>query len=158
MSARNNVAVTGPDGMLRQRRRAKGHANFNPRSASLFSLAVLLTLLSGCAPLYEGKYAFADGWRKGRSVKISDAAAVPRPGYWQCLRQAPPGAQAKAPYAIVRYSGFGRARQRLVPVHRDLELRENEAVYVNLGRCEDAIVIAAPQSARKPDDSVPSVH
>jgi hypothetical protein len=75
-------------------------------------------------------------------------SAIARPNYWQCLREAPTTERNESSYALLTYSGYGRARQRRVPVLPDLDLRENEAVYVNLGRCEDAIAKqgAGPQS------------
>lgn len=121
--------------------------NATRASATLLILA-MLALVSGCSTLYEGKYAFGEGWRKGRVVQITRRSAIAPSNYWQCVREAPTIELNESSYALLAYSGYGRARQRLVPVPQSLDLRENEAVYVNLGRCEDAIAkqAAGPQS------------
>jgi hypothetical protein len=108
-------------------------------SATLLSLATL-AVVSGCSTLYEGKYDFRDGWRKARVVQIIQGAAVVRPEYWQCWRDAPSTSRGERRYALLLYSRFGRERQRMVPVPSGLELQKNETVYVNLNRCEGAIV------------------
>ncbi|MEO8653266.1 MAG: hypothetical protein ABI409_04015 [Ramlibacter sp.] len=108
-------------------------------SATLLSLATLAAV-SGCTTVYEGKYDFRDGWRKARVGQIIQGAAIVRPEYWQCWRDAPSASRGDSRYALLLYSGFGRARQRMVPVPSGLELQKNETVFFNLGRCEGAIV------------------
>ena len=112
---------------------------FISRSASLLPLAILAPL-TGCSTLNSASSPFSDGWREGRVVQVSPASEIPRPGYWRCLRAMPTDSRTKAQYAVVAYSRFGRARQRLVAVPADLNLAKNDTVYVNLNRCEDAIV------------------
>lgn len=108
-------------------------------SAILLFLATL-AVLSGCSTLYEGKYNFRDGWRKARVVQFIQGSTVARAEFWQCLRQESAAVRSESRYALLSYSGFGRARQRLVPMPPGLDLQKNEAVYVNLGRCKNAIV------------------
>jgi hypothetical protein len=109
-----------------------------PQTATLLSLG-MLAFLSGCSTLYEGKYDFADGWRKGQVVQVTLASAVARPNYWQCLRATQSVTRDQVSYAVVKYSRLGKAREHLVAVPPGLDLEEKEPVFVNLGRCENAI-------------------
>lgn len=108
------------------------------RRAGLLLLG-MLPLLSGCSGLSDARYTFSEEWREGRVVQMVSGPAIPRPAFWQCSRAATPDSPSKARCVLVAYSRFGRARQRLVAAPVDLQLGENQTVYVNLTRCEDAV-------------------
>ena len=86
-----------------------------PRAGATLLIWAMLALVSGCSTLYEGKYAFGEGWRKGRVVQITRRSAIARPNHWQCLREAPTTGRNESSYALLTNSGYGRARQRLGP-------------------------------------------
>jgi hypothetical protein len=108
-------------------------------------IVVVSVLLAGCSTLYENKYDFRDGWRKGEVARITPGEAILRPGYWQCTRRTTVEQRSGRQYAVVAYRQVPyRPRQHLVPVPPGLELQEGQPVYVKLDACEAAI--ALPQA------------
>lgn len=87
------------------------------RTARRLALVGALVLLAACTTLYEGRYDFRDGWRKGEVIRIESADKVPQNVRQRC--QVPDSASAAASAsmaAIVKYRNFNRVRNVAVPV------------------------------------------
>lgn len=104
----------------------------------LAALAALLPL-SGCSTVYEGKFDFSEGWRKGTVVRLLRGDAIENPRLWTCTRKVPEGLLASTDYVLVSYLEMSRKRTHLVPAPSGLPLAPDEQVYVDVDSCEQAI-------------------
>lgn len=96
----------------------------------------VVALLSGCAAVYEGRYDFRDGWRKGEVDAILSWADVQRERLPQCRR---PAAAADDVWVVIRYIRSGHLTKFAAPAPNG-SFRVAEAVYVNPGRdCAEAL-------------------
>lgn len=103
-----------------------------PRLMTVFASAFWL---SGCASaVYEGRYAWEDGWRKGEILQATSVADLERPTFYECIRAAG-GRRASGQFATVKYLQMGKARYTAVPISADQVVRPGEKVYVKLGDC-----------------------
>ena len=129
-----------------------------PRKLALHStlrVAALSTLLimalAGCTTIYEGKYAYDEGWRVGEIEKVGAPADL---GRFVALCQQGVG-QSSAPqlFAVVRFD-FGtmadkymhsgrKLRHVVVPLPAGSTLRKDTPVYVNIHDCEQPLVPVA---------------
>lgn len=108
-------------------------------------LALVTMLLAGCSTLYDNKYDFRQGWRKGEVARITTGEAIRRPGYWTCTRRTTVEQRSGRQYAVIAYRQVPyRPRQHLVPLPPGLDLHPGQRVYVKLDACEAGI--ALPQS------------
>ncbi|GAB3758802.1 hypothetical protein GCM10028796_05020 [Ramlibacter monticola] len=107
--------------------------------------AAAAALLSGCSTLFEGKYDFRDGWRRGKVERIVSGEAVQQPRYWRCTRGLSPGELAGHRYVILTYQvpSRGGVRRHLVTLPPDLNLHPGQLVYVNAFLCQDAMAVPA---------------
>jgi hypothetical protein len=120
-------------------------------NSTLFTLPLLLGVLAGCAtPPYEGKYSFYDGWRKGQVERVVGGADLANPGFWNCTRKLDAQARSQQIYVIVSYRRTpSRTARHLVALESGESFSPKDAVYVNVGSCEHALVRQpAPQVAR----------
>jgi hypothetical protein len=116
-----------------------------PAPAGLILLVAAAAALSGCSSMFENKYDFREGWRRGEVLQIMDGHAVQRPRFWQCTRSLGAEERAGRRFVVLAYHQVPyRARRHLVAVPPDLELRPGQRVYVNVSQCENAIALAAP--------------
>ena len=100
-------------------------------------------LLAGCATVYEGGYQRAEGWRRGGVVSVHQGTELERPNYWACTRDLAPEQRANKRYVVVwfvegKYKGYYAAE---APPGR--EYARNDPVFVNVMRCQDALVARA---------------
>ena len=124
--------------------RHKSPMNPSGRALMLVLLtAVPVALLSGCSTLFEGKYDFRDGWRKGKVQRIVSGDALQRPRYWQCTRRASAEELGGHRYVILSYERPSRLGRGLhvVALPPDLDLHPGQPVYVNAFSCQDAIAV-----------------
>lgn len=111
-------------------------------SSRLLLLAASAVLASGCTTLFEGKYDFREGWRRGEVLRIMDGGAIERPRYWRCSRRATAEELAGGRYAVLAYDEVPyRARRYLVAVPAGMELQAGQHVYVNVYQCDHAIAL-----------------
>ena len=121
--------------------------NIAPKIAAA---SVALLALAGCASdLFEGKYAFSEGWRKATVLRVEQGSAVEDPRFWSCLRNVPVAATANRSYVVVAYHQTSRHRKHLVEAPPDMQLGPGDNVYVNLSRCDDAVVRRAIGAAER---------
>lgn len=103
------------------------------------ALAAIL-LLGGCATVYEGGYARSDGWRRGGVVAVQPGAGLERPDYWACTRDLTREQRSSREYVVVwfaegRYKGYYAAE-----VPSGTQFAQHAPVFVNVFRCQDAVV------------------
>ena len=99
-----------------------------------------LALLSGCATVYEGRYAFRDGWRDGT---VAAALSPEQLDAQRVTRCKGPVSQADDAWVVVRYVRTGHSTTCAVPAPRG-RFGVGQNVYVNPGRgCAEAIVQAS---------------
>lgn len=104
-----------------------------------FLAAGSLLSVSGCTTIYEGGYDFSQGWRRAQVVEITPGSSIRNPDFWKCLRNTSAAERQAQSYVVLSYREFGRKRQHLVPLPRDIALRADERVYLNVGECQGAI-------------------
>lgn len=104
--------------------------------------AAAATLLTGCSTLFDGKYDFREGWRRGKVERILSGDDLQRPHYWRCTRRFSPEELAARKYVILTYDQVpNRVRRHLVVLPPDLDLHPGQRVYVNAFTCQDAIAV-----------------
>lgn len=99
------------------------------------SLAVLAGL-PGCATIYEGKYAWSQGWRDIRVEQILRGSEIDDPGFWNCLRSKSADEIATGSFALVVYLQSGRRKRSMVPLGSANNSRVGDRLYANLSTCE----------------------
>ncbi len=100
--------------------------------------------LTGCAStVYEGKYAWSDGWRKAAVVAVQTVTEMERPLFYTCVRSATPEQLASARFAIVKYRQVSRTQWRAVPLQAADKVSSGDVVYVKVDDCT-APIAAAP--------------
>jgi hypothetical protein len=110
--------------------------------SGLVLLSAATALVAGCSTVYENKYEFRDGWRKGEVVRITVGEAIQRPVFWNCTRKTTAEQRSGRQYAVVAYRQVPyRPRQHLVPLPSGVLLHPGQRVYVNVGTCENAIAL-----------------
>ena len=120
---------------------------FSPGRLAACTLCILS--LAGCAStLYEGKYAWSEGWRKGEVVAVRTAAELERPRFYTCVRNASPEERAGANFAIVKHRAMSRTHRRAVLLQPGREGAAGDAVYVKADDCNAPLVLRA--SADRP--------
>ncbi len=91
--------------------------------------------LAGCAtPVYEGRFAWSDGWRTGVVERIGLDELAQRRYEWQCGFSPP--RQPVEVFAVVRWREVGRVRWRVAAYRESASIELNSAVYVNVRNCE----------------------
>lgn len=103
-----------------------------------FALPAVL-LLAGCGTVYEGKYAFGEGWRKAEVVRIGAASQISRPDFFECIRKASPEQRANGQFAILEYMNMGAMKRRALPLAPEQQLQVGAKVYANMDRCDGRI-------------------
>ena len=108
-------------------------------------LAVLL-LAGGCATLYEGKYAFGDGWREARVTQVAEGRSLSRGATFDCRKRSP--VKDGEFFARVEYSFSARVKLTyIVPVRDASAIQANDLVYAKVGDCGVALVPRRPPSS-----------
>lgn len=99
-------------------------------------VGLALTLLAGCATVFEGKYAFADGWRRGGVISVVSGSELERPAYWRCTRDLPADDIQQKNYILMWYAEPGWKSYTVAEaVGNAFELRKGDPVYVNVWDC-----------------------
>ncbi|RSZ44088.1 MULTISPECIES: hypothetical protein [unclassified Variovorax] len=103
----------------------------NPRRLLLWTSIVLsLGAVSGCATVYEGQFAFNDGWRKAKVEKVGSASTLDAMSASDCRGVAPADG-----FALVSYADFGHLRRRIVALPSHTRFEAGDAVYIKLRSC-----------------------
>lgn len=99
-----------------------------PLAAALACLTI-----SGCStPVYEGRYAWSDGWRVGKVTKLVPADEFLRMSGTRC-RQAELGPTEQV--AVIRWRQVTRAREHFAKVDPDSGTAIGDEVYFNASEC-----------------------
>jgi hypothetical protein len=107
--------------------------------------------LAGCTTIYEGKYAYDEGWRVGEIEKVGAPADLGR--FVALCQQGVGQSSASQLFAVVRFD-FGtmagkymhsgrKLRHVVVPLPAGSTLRKDTPVYVNIHDCEQPLVPVA---------------
>lgn len=107
-----------------------------------FYLAGTLLLTACASTVYEGQYAWSEGWRKAEVVAVQTAAEMERPQFYACVRTATPEQLATARFAIVKYRQVPRTQWRAVPLQPADRVSSGDVVYVKVDDCTAAIAAA----------------
>lgn len=96
----------------------------------------LLVALSGCAStVYEGKYAWDQGWRQAEVVRLGAASELGGRHFSDCRYRAPQGTALAERYAVVSFRYMGRSRRGVVPVLPGASFASGDRVYANVREC-----------------------
>jgi hypothetical protein len=104
-------------------------------------VGLLLALgVSGCASsVYEGKYAWEDGWREAKVEKIGLAADLGDRTYFDCRHKIPPEQSSTGKFALLGLQHMGRHRHQIAPVSPAREPAKGDDVLTNVRRCDPPI-------------------
>ncbi len=106
-------------------------------------LILMAAVLSGCATSYEGKYAYADGWREAVIQKIGNASEIAMPQFSDCRENLSAQQLATTRFALVAYRRMGRMQRNVVALQTNDVSAIGQAVYVNVADC-NAPLLARP--------------
>jgi hypothetical protein len=94
--------------------------------------------LAGCAaPVYEGKYAYADGWRLAKVTQVGNGYALIANSTRDCREELPPEKVARRKFARVTFTSARNFHADIVPVAPGSPVEEDGQAYVNMDRCEE---------------------
>ncbi len=93
-----------------------------------------MALLSGCTTIYEGRYDFHEGWRKGEVVEVGTAENLQMRPMGDCRKRGATSAP-QTYYAVVKYRGARRIDSRVVPVPEGRTVKVGDPVYLKLFDC-----------------------
>ena len=115
------------------------------RLAMMLAWACCLAIC-GCATRPAGDaHSIAQGWRAATVTRVATGAHFMNLESWFCGRGTPEQQRAATRYALVTYRQFGLRQESLVALPEQLALHAGDAVWLRLGRCENAI---EPRSGR----------
>ena len=107
---------------------------------------VLSVALAGCASIgYDVGPAFEQGWRTGRVLQVGPAAELGARRSSDCRYR---GEQTDQVYAVVAVVNFARLRHRVVPIASENDVHTGDRVYINLRRCDQALVAVKDAGTR----------
>ena len=108
------------------------------------TLALAGVSLAGCATVYDGKYDWQDGWRRGRIEAIGSPTEFPG-AFGSCMSDPPAERYANVAY-VLSMIHIRSMVHRVVPL-RDKSMRAGQDVFVNVKSCD--------QELQRRDDGVP---
>lgn len=106
---------------------------FSPSAWCWLTLGIIT--LSGCTTLYEGKYAFEDGWREAVIQKIGSASEIATPQFSDCRENLSPQQVSATRFALVAYRRMGRMQRNVVPLRANDTPMAGQTVYMNVADC-----------------------
>jgi N-acyl-D-aspartate/D-glutamate deacylase len=101
----------------------------------------LAAALAGCAaPVYEGKYAYDDGWRIATVRDIGTGYALIATAGRDCREELPPEKVARSSFARVTFTSARTLHNDIVPVASGAKVEVDGRALVNMRRCDvDAV-------------------
>ena len=98
--------------------------------------------MSACAPIYEARYDYRDGWRDVTVLNVARASEITGNAWVDCRGRF--SGTDERQFAYVRYSfpqsGLHRA---IVPIQEGLQLSPGDRVYINIRHCNQPIARVA---------------
>lgn len=116
---------------------------YDTTSTPLRLLAVwgVIVLVTRCATVYEGKYAWSEGWRAAEAVEVTAASEIERPRFYDCVRTAAPEQLANSKFAVVKYREMSRTNRRAILVQPDQSFARGDLVCVKADDCLTPLVV-----------------
>lgn len=112
-------------------------------SLMLGALACVLGMLSGCSTVYEGRYAFNEGWRKAQIEEVGTAQGLFGIAASDCRNAITSDQFAARLFARLSYADFGHLRRRIVLLPSEPRFRAGDAVYFKLRSCTGDVAFQA---------------
>ena len=94
----------------------------------------------------RGKYAWADGWRRGEVVFVQTAAEMKRPRFYTCVRDASAEQLTTTKFAVVEYREMSRTHRYAIPLRFGDKAAVGELVYVKVDECGAPLIHRVPAS------------
>lgn len=103
----------------------------------------LAAALAGCAaPVYQGKYAYDDGWRIATVRDIGTGYSLISTAGRDCREELPPEKVARSEFARVTFTSARVLHNDIVAVAPGKKIEVDDHAFVNMSRCD---VDAVPQ-------------
>lgn len=117
------------------------------RTARVFTAVLAGVAVAGCAStVYEGKYDWAEGWRKAKVVKVQTPAEMLRPGFYTCVRNLSSEQRTTQRFALVEYRRVSRTFRHAALVRQGDQVAEGDTVYVDVDDCARPLATAADKT------------
>lgn len=112
---------------------------------SRFAVALLsVCLIGACASTASRRSDAGPGWSRATVVEVGDRTSLGEFVEDDCRRTLEREPDGSASYARVRYFIGRHAHTRIVRVPDDVQVAEDDQVYVNLKRCTAALMKSLP--------------
>ncbi len=85
------------------------------------ALAAVAVLAAACAPVYEGQFAYDDGWRTGKVTEVGHGWAIHEPATHDCRKEMPARVVAQRSFARVTYSEARNINSMIVALDEEEE-------------------------------------
>lgn len=130
--------------MMLQSRTAGGMSK-----SAIASVSLAAAFLAGCQTIYEGKYDYAQGWRRATVANLQISDEVTRRAYTDCRDRVDPQARTSSGFIVVsfpekqphpRLAGT-LTRRVIVPVPPESGFKAGDPVYLNLRDCSAPLVV-----------------
>lgn len=110
------------------------------KKVTLFFATAFFTFnLVGCANnIYEGRYAWDDGWREGTVAAIGVGAELAAEATKNCP-STDGMTQASGRYATIQYKKMGRSAWRTLPIPTESLWKTGDLLYINVQNCENPL-------------------
>lgn len=97
----------------------------------LISAVFFTFALAGCASsVYEGRYAWGDGWREGEITAVEAVGEVKK----ECMGAVSSSAEQR--FVTIRYIRMGRNAWRTVPIPAEAPWKIGDLLYINVVDCK----------------------
>lgn len=108
--------------------------------AKLIVGALAVVLLSSCALklVYEDKYDYEKGWRRGFIYELGTGQALADKLPQECKKL--PGASSTARFATIQYRQMSSPKWRTVAIPADAPLKMDDIVYFNVMSCKTPVI------------------
>lgn len=95
------------------------------------STLLAVTVISGCAVLYEGKYDYDEGWRVATVLKVVAGPTEMLHVSLDCRK----GSAIPSSYLYVRYLRSFAPRHAIVPIVESGDWHNGQQLYLNIRDC-----------------------
>lgn len=102
-------------------------------------LSVLVTIAGCASSVYEGKYAWEDGWREAEVVRIAPASELGGRHTNDCRYGHSPAPAQR--YAVVSFRTVSKRSRAVVPIAADSRLAAGDLVYANVRECAASAIV-----------------
>lgn len=95
-------------------------------------------VLSACAaPVYQGKYAYDEGWRMAKVTDVGSGYALIANSTRDCREELPPDKVASHKFARVTFTSARVFHADIVPVAPGSPVEPDGQAFVNMNRCDE---------------------